>query len=241
MLIREGPAPILTARLIEMGSYNPAFTNGWWALYFSPDGTQLSFGTSTNGGGMTNLSANISWVSNEWYQIALTYSPTGSTLYVDGQLLTNGAGVIYFPNADELTNGFRIGSDQDGGNQAEGAFDELETFDNPLNATNAATYSNGVPDWWEIEYFGRTGVGYDPDGDGQSIWYDYQNGINPNTISFSILGPEPICQHQHSQRCHHDFRRCAFKHYCAGGQYQFCGSGLDSLHFIKHHCKSWLD
>ncbi|MGP8218816.1 MAG: immunoglobulin domain-containing protein [Limisphaerales bacterium] len=179
-----GTGPDTYGRLIEMGSYNPAFTNGWWALYLSPDGTQLSFGTSTNGGGMTNLSANTSWVSNEWYQIALTYSPTGSTLYVDGQLLTNGAGVIYFPNADELTNGFRIGSDQDGGNQAEGAFDELETFDYPLNATNAATYSNGVPDWWEIEYFGRTGVGYDPDGDGQSIWYDYQNGINPNTISF---------------------------------------------------------
>ena len=82
---------------------------------------------------MTNLSAPISWASNTWYQIALAYSPTGSTLFVDGQLLATGDGVTYFPNADELTNGFRIGSDQDGNNQAEGTFDELETFASPLN------------------------------------------------------------------------------------------------------------
>ncbi len=69
-------------------------SNGWWALYLSPDGTQLSFGTSTNGGGMANLSANISWASNEWHQIALTYSPASSALYVDGQLLANGIGII---------------------------------------------------------------------------------------------------------------------------------------------------
>ena len=125
-------------RLIEIGSYNPAFTNGWWGLYLSPDGTQLSFGTSANGGGgMTNLSANISWTSNEWHRIELTYSPTDSVLYLDGQWATNGAGVVYFPSTDELANGFRIGSDQNGNNQAEGAFEELETFDCPLNLTSA--------------------------------------------------------------------------------------------------------
>ena len=102
-----GNGPGTWGRLIEMGSYNPAFTNGWWGLYLSPDGTQLLFGTSTNGGGMTNLTASISWYSNEWYQIALTCSPTGSALYVDGQLLANGAGVTYFPNADELTDWFQ--------------------------------------------------------------------------------------------------------------------------------------
>jgi len=183
-----GNGPGTWGRLIEMGSYNPAFTNGWWGLYLSPDGTQLLFGTSTNGGGMTNLTASISWYSNEWYQIVLTCSPARSALYVDGQLLANGAGVSYFPNAGELTTGFRIGSDQDGNNQAAGAFDELETFNYPLAAANTATYSSQIPDWWEIEYFGQAGMNPDfqPSNDGISLLIDYQRGRYPNVINFSL-------------------------------------------------------
>jgi alpha-tubulin suppressor-like RCC1 family protein len=195
-----GTGPGCSGRLIEIGNYNPAFTNGWWGLYLSSDGTQLSFGTSTNGGGMVNLSANISWTSNVWYQIALTYSPTGSALLMDGQLLTNGAGVTYYPNANELTNGFRIGSDQNGTNQPKGAFDELETYDRPLNAIGAPleTYWFGIPDYqsnpngalgvWEMEYFGYIGLNpnSDPDYDGNTLLYDYTNGIDPNVISFSF-------------------------------------------------------
>jgi hypothetical protein len=171
-----------------MGSYNPAFTNGWWSLYLSPDGTQLLFSTATNGGGMTNLTATISWYSNEWYQIALTYSPTGSSLYVDGQLLANGAGVTDCPNAGELANGFRIGSDQDGTNQAGGAFDELETFNYPLAAANTATYSSEIPDWWEVKYFGCTGLNPDSElaGESTSLLNYYQSGYDPNVINFSL-------------------------------------------------------
>ena len=154
----------------------------------NPDGTQLLFGTSTNGGGMTNLTANISWYSNEWHQIALTYSPTGSALYVDGQLLANGAGVTYYPNADELTNGFRIGGDQDGNNQAGGAFDELETFNYPLAAANTYTHSGDIPDWWEVKYFNQTGLdpNFQPAWDGWTLLLDYQQGKDPNVISFSL-------------------------------------------------------
>jgi alpha-tubulin suppressor-like RCC1 family protein len=183
-----GNGPGAWGRLIEMGNYNPAFTNGWWSLYLSPDGSQLLFGTSTNGNGMTNLSATISWYSNEWYQVALTYSPTGSALYVDGQLLANGAGVLCFPNAGESASGFRIGSDQDGNNQAAGAFDELETFNYPLAPANAATFSSEIPDWWEIKYFGRAGMDpdYQPDNDGFSLLINYQRGRYPNVINFSL-------------------------------------------------------
>ncbi len=188
-----GNGPGAYGRLIEMGNYDPAFTNGWWGLCLNPDGTQLLFGTSTNGGGMTNLTANIFWYSNEWYQIALTYSPTGSALYVDDQLLANGAGVTYFPNADELTNGFRIGSDQDGNNQAAGAFDELESFDYPLAAANIYTHGTDIPDWWEVKYFGRTGLdpNFAPAGDGFTLLLDYERGQDPNVINFSLSATNP--------------------------------------------------
>ena len=198
-----GNGPGTWGRLIEMGNYHPDFTNGWWSLYFSPDGTQLFFGTSTNGGGMTNLSATISWASNQWYQIALAYSPDGSALFVDGQFLTNGAGVSYFPNADELTNGFRIGSDQDGNNQAGGTFDELETFASPLAGIGAPVDTDwfGIPDYqadpngtlgaWEMSYFGH--IGMDPNGDydndGTNNLQALVNGTDPNKISFSFSVP----------------------------------------------------
>ncbi len=186
-----GSGPGTWGRLVEMGSYNPAFTNGWWGLYLSPDGTQLLFGTSANGGGMTNLTAIVSWYSNEWYQIALTYSSTGSALYVDGQLLANGAGVTYFPNADELTDGFRIGSDQDGNDQAAGAFDELETFNYPLDAANTYTHGSEIPDWWEVKYFGRVGMdpNFAPAGDGFTLLVDYERGLDPNVIRFNLEFP----------------------------------------------------
>ncbi len=186
-----GTGPGTWGRLFEMGSYNSAFTNGWWGLYLSPDGTQLLFGTSTNGSGMTNLSANISWYSSEWYQIALTYSPTGSALYVDGQLLANGAGVTCVPNLNELTNGFRIGSDQGGDNQAGGAFDELETFNYPLAAGNTCTQGSEIPDWWEVKYFNRVGMdpNFAPAGDGYNLLIDYQRGRDPNIIQFHLEFP----------------------------------------------------
>ncbi|HWY30805.1 MAG TPA: Ig-like domain-containing protein, partial [Candidatus Acidoferrum sp.] len=55
-----GTGPGHWARLLEVGDYNPAFTNGWWGLSVSPDGSELTFGTSTNGGGEINLSGSIS-------------------------------------------------------------------------------------------------------------------------------------------------------------------------------------
>jgi hypothetical protein len=42
-----------------------------------------------------------------------------------------GLGVSYYPAAAERANGFRIGSDKDGNQQARGQFDELETFNLP--------------------------------------------------------------------------------------------------------------
>ena len=171
-----------------MGSYAPDFTNGWWSLYFSPDGTRLMFGTSTNGGGMTNLIANCSWAAGQWCQIALTYSATDSELYVNGQMLASGAGVAYFPNDDEMTNGFRIGSDQNGNNQAGGCFDELESFNYPLAPANAFTHDSDIPDWWEVKYFNRTGLDprWQPAGAGNTLRMDFQRGLDPNTIAFFL-------------------------------------------------------
>jgi len=197
---QSGTGPGDSGRLIEMGSYNSALTNDWWSLYLSPDGNQLYFATATNDVMTTNLTANISFTSDTWYQIALAYTPTNTVLYVDGQVAATGTGITYLFDTNDFANEFRIGSDECGTNQADGAFDELETFASPLAGIGipAETYWFGMPDYqsnpngalgsWELEYFGYIGLdpNSDPDNDGNNLLYDYNNGINPNILSFSL-------------------------------------------------------
>jgi len=119
-----------------MGAYTTNASYGWWSLYLDPSGTQIYFGGQTNNGAGANyLSASMNWISNEWHFVALTYSPSNSALYLDGQLTTNGTGVLYWPNAAvQATNGFSIGSDSSGLNLAQGQFERLVTFNYPLSA-----------------------------------------------------------------------------------------------------------
>jgi hypothetical protein len=49
----------------------------------------------------------------------------------------------------------------------------------------ASSDGSGLPDWWELEYFGTTGINpnaQDPAGDGWSNWQKFQMGLNPNVF-----------------------------------------------------------
>jgi hypothetical protein len=127
-------------RFIEVGSQS---SPDWWTLMLDLNGDFISLVTQTNGMIMNNLAAPINWTSNTWHQIALTYSTNGSALYVDGLLATNGLGTVYWPRLSIRTNGFTIGGSASGMNQARGIFDELETFNYPLDAQSIWTgYTN---------------------------------------------------------------------------------------------------
>ena len=60
-------------------------------------------------------------------------------------------------------------------------------------STNANAYldadGNGLPDWWEIQYFGTNGVdpNADPDGDGLSNLQEYQAGTDPHDYYNGVL------------------------------------------------------
>ena len=136
-----GAGPGEWGRLLEAGSYTPDASYGWWSVYVDPDGVNLFFSAQTNGSPTaTYLSAPIDWTTNRWHLIALTYSSTNSALYLDGVLLTNGPGLTVWPGPDVLSNGFWIGSDSNGLNQAHGMFDQLTTYNYPVgsNTVNRA-------------------------------------------------------------------------------------------------------
>lgn len=193
-------APQGDGALIEMGVRGG---DDWWALLVSDSGTQIHFCTRTNGVGMTNLAAIIDWNSNEWHQVVLTYNTGSCALYLDGQAFeTNGTGIVYYPRLSVRNNGFAIGSDFDGRNQANGTFDELETFNYPLPTEEiAANYAaiadldddaDGVPNVVENQ-FGTDPNNRDTDGDYRSDYDEiYTYGSNPLVYDSPLSPPSFI-------------------------------------------------
>jgi hypothetical protein len=134
-----GGGPGAFGRLVELGAWTPDAALGWWALGVTPEGGSLVFAAQARGQTVEYLKAPIQWQAGEWHQVALTYSARGSALYVDGQLAALGAGVTHWPEAAAvLAAGFALGSDGDGLNLAQGQFDELATFAQPLTADEVA-------------------------------------------------------------------------------------------------------
>ncbi len=124
-------------------------SGGYWTLCINSDGTQLTFATATNGTTTTYFTGAISWATNRMaLQIALTYSPSGTALYVDGAALQSGSGVdeVIPSLAARAANGFSLGGNRSGGELALGSFDELETFNYPLSGDDVAANYNGILD-----------------------------------------------------------------------------------------------
>jgi hypothetical protein len=59
--------------------------------------------------------------------------------------------------------------------------------------SDASTDGSGLPDWWELEYFGTTGVNPygNPAGDGWNNLQKFQNGMNPN-VFYTPAAPQGV-------------------------------------------------
>ena len=131
-----GTGPGEYARLFEAGAYTTNSNYGWWSIYVDPAGVNLYFSAQTNDSSSTYtnyLSAPISWTTNYFHFVALTYTATNTLLYLDGALATNGPGVTVYPGVNALTNGFCIGGDITGTNQSHGLFNNVATYNVPLD------------------------------------------------------------------------------------------------------------
>ena len=140
-----GLGPQECGRLLEVGGYTPDSSFGWWSIYVDSAGANLYFSSQTNdGSGNTyTLSAPIDWTTNYFHFVALTYSSTNVSLYLDGQLATNDSGGLsLWPGTDVLTNGFYLGSDSNGVWQAEGLFNSVYTYNYPLDSNTVQQIYN---------------------------------------------------------------------------------------------------
>ncbi|MGH7978937.1 MAG: LamG-like jellyroll fold domain-containing protein [Limisphaerales bacterium] len=146
-----GFGPQEYGRLFEVGGYTTNSSYGWWSIYVDSGGTNLYFSSQTNDGlGDTyTLSTPIDWTTNYFHFIALTYSATNVSLYLDGVLATNDpGGLSLWPGTNVLSNGFYIGSGSNGVAQAHGMFDIVETFDYPLDSNDVQQIYQ-----WESPYY----------------------------------------------------------------------------------------
>ncbi|MGP8201381.1 MAG: LamG-like jellyroll fold domain-containing protein [Limisphaerales bacterium] len=130
-----GDGPGSWAPLIETGAFTTNANNGWWSWYCDPQGSNILFSAQDGLGDQTNyLCAPISWNSNQFHFLALTYSSTNTALYIDGSFVTNGPGITIYPSSEVLSNGFWLGSDSSGTNQCHGILDDVSTYNYPLDA-----------------------------------------------------------------------------------------------------------
>ncbi len=99
----SGHGPGNSGRLIDVGASRTNNPSSWWSLYFSPCEERISTFPAKPTEFFTNyLSIPISWASNNWHLVDLAYSSSGSQLYLDGLLMTNGAGSAYQPSLTAL-------------------------------------------------------------------------------------------------------------------------------------------
>lgn len=117
----DGKGPKQAGRLLEMGAWGRNSAVAWWALQFDGTGDSLALVAQSGGECASILSVPIQWTAGEWHQIALSYSSSGSWLFLDGQMAAQGQAVALVPlDSTPGTPGFCVGSDVRGGNLAQG-------------------------------------------------------------------------------------------------------------------------
>src|SRR5258708_4228603 len=130
-----GCGPGHKSSLIEAGDFSTNALSPFWSLYIDSGGSNLVFASATNGASSNYLTAPVSWVSNSWHLVAISYSCSNSCLFLDGAVAATGQGVCYLPGSDTLATGFLLGSQSNGLCQAKADFSRMSSYDSPVDSS----------------------------------------------------------------------------------------------------------
>lgn len=127
------------AQLVDCGEWTTNSAVGYFGLSIDPWGSNVWFFSQDGLGDTYSLAAPISWTTNYFHFLAITYSSTNVSLYLDGQLATNGpGGLSVWPGTAALQNGVYFGSDTNGNFLADGLFDWVQAFGTVLDSNMVA-------------------------------------------------------------------------------------------------------
>lgn len=141
-----GKGPGVLGRFLQVGTASGA-TSNCWAFYLDPEGAHVYFGVLCDGEAIDYLHAPIRWNAGDWHHLLLSYTPSNSAFYLDGQLATKGTGVTCWPNAvTREAYGLFLGGDDTGTRLARGQFEDFRTYNIPLDGARVASnaYAAGL-------------------------------------------------------------------------------------------------
>jgi hypothetical protein len=110
-----------------------------WCLCLNSSGNSITFVNALDNSPSTRLTATCSLTNTNWTQIVLTYASNGSSLYLNGSLAMNGSGVTNWPVLTNRQLGMVIGNNMAHNAPINGQFEEMETFNYQLTASEISS------------------------------------------------------------------------------------------------------
>jgi hypothetical protein len=154
------------------------------------DGGGDGGGGGTGGGGLPGFSSGF-WIDTNGLYLQLTNYPGG----LAGLNLMNATDFVYaVESTPALPGGWTVQTELfPTGSQTNVLPFALPTFGQPVlfyrafDWTGITENGNTTPDWWLWRFYGTTALSDSSLGaDGNTLLYDYTNGIDPNIISFTL-------------------------------------------------------
>jgi hypothetical protein len=173
-----GMGPGQWSQLIDVGELTTNAAYGYWGLSIDPDGQNLWFMSQDGAGNTYTLSTPASWTTNYFHFVALTYSSTNVSIYLDGELATNDpGGLSIWPGSEVLSNGVFFGSDTNGQMEAQGMFDTVQTYNYPLSADEIQTSFNEIFMWYEMDPYNTAMANFSSAPTSQTTYTPYNDVI----------------------------------------------------------------
>jgi hypothetical protein len=123
----EGPGGVVP--IIEMGEQSTDQRYGWWSLHFHENGSRIRLQMQGKGRTFSGFNQTLDWKAGEWHHVTVTFSISGSALWIDGQKVAGGIGTIEFPKLEARTeSGMVLGTNAKSGQAINGVLDELVTL-----------------------------------------------------------------------------------------------------------------
>lgn len=132
-----GTGPGVEARLIEMAVVGAKDVAVAWSLTVGADGSIISLTGACGGDFGELLNAEINWQADEWHLVTLNYGPRGTALFIDGEIVAEGAGTDAVPPSVAA---LAVGSSLRGTDAPEGEFDEVFSFGRQLTEREVGVY-----------------------------------------------------------------------------------------------------
>jgi hypothetical protein len=99
-----GNGPTNWATMLSVGDWTSNAAQSAWTIAISPPGTNLVMEAQSSGSNQVVFNVPIDYDAGDWHSIAVTYSSSNCSVFLEGQLVTNTPPITNFPSDSDCTN-----------------------------------------------------------------------------------------------------------------------------------------